>query len=75
MTQKKYFSYKIKKLKRRILFKNFLADGSYFLIKKKLLIKSKSFFTKDTIPYLNKKFKFGIDIDTNYDYKIAARYK
>ena len=75
MTQKKYFSYKIKKLKRRILFKNFLADGSYFLIKKKFLIKSKSFFTKDTIPYLNKKFKFGIDIDTNYDYKIAARYK
>ena len=57
------------------MFKNFLADGSYFLIKKKLLIKSKSFFTKDTIPYLNKKFKFGIDIDTNYDYKIAARYK
>ena len=75
MIQKKYFSYKINRLKKKSLYKNFLADGSYFLIKKKTLIKSKSFFTKDKIPYLNDKFKFGIDIDTYFDYKIASKHQ
>lgn len=72
---KKYFLYKLKKIKKSFISKNYIPDGAYFLIQKKDLFKSKSFFPKNKTIYYNKTFKYGLDIDVSHDYKLAKKIR
>ena len=70
--KKIYFNNKIKNFK-KIFGLDKIPNGSYFLIKKKILFKEKTFYSKNHFHYLIKSFKYGIDIDTKYDYHLASK--
>jgi CMP-N,N'-diacetyllegionaminic acid synthase len=71
--EKKYFEKKTKDLKKKYIFRDQIPNGSYFIIKKKVLIKEKTFYPKNHLAYLIKNFKYGIDIDTKSDYILAKK--
>ena len=71
--KKIYFEKKIKDLKKKYIYKDKIPNGSYFIIKKKVLIKEKTFYPKNHLAYLIKDFKYGIDIDTKFDYMQAKK--
>ena len=71
--KKIYFEKKINGLKKKYILRDKIPNGSYFIIKKEVLIKEKNFYPKNHIDYLIKNFKYGIDIDTKFDYMLAKK--
>ena len=73
--KKRYFEKKINDLKKKIKINNKIPNGSYFIIKKKILFKEKTFYPKNHLIYTLKSFKSGIDIDTKSDYILAKKIR